>query len=241
MSERWALRLTRNAAGILAGLRLTPGVQVCERGSEVWLRGERADDALRRQLLALPESSLFEVLDDGALVPHGARVPVEALAEGPWQSLPSWLKVTLETAALPGRIGERAGLRIVPSTEEREANVLLTSLEAWTAYAVDAPQVRLQRWRFAVRAGGETAIRGTPLPPLPGRVYCESDGVAVQAGWTWAPCVEAKVLRKVLGLAKGDLALLHADGTWERILAGGFVAATRSAVRLTVGGPDNGP
>ena len=278
MSERWALRLAKREAGSLGSLRLVPGVQVCDQDGEVWLRGERADDSLRRRLLVLPESCLFAVLDGGEIVPHGARVPVGRLPEGQWQALPRWLSVILEPAALSGRIEERAGLRMVPAVVEREANVLLTSLQAWVAYAADAPQVRLQRWRFAVtssplapvfggeglgvrgfegvmqstpspptpllrKAGGEgsrVAIHGTPLPPLPGRMFCETDGVAAQAGWTWTPAVEARIVRQVLGLAKGDLALLHADGSWEHLRAGGFVAATRSAVRLTLGGQDDG-
>src|SRR5688572_31028771 len=52
---------------------------------------------------------------------------------------------TLFRSALPGRLPGRVPLRIVPSTVEREANVMLTSLQTWTEYACLAPQVRLQR------------------------------------------------------------------------------------------------
>ena len=122
MSERWALRIARTSAGLLGGLRLVPGVRVCEVADDVWLRGENADEELTRRLLVLPESQLFTVLDGDAIVPHGARVPVGEVPRGTWQPLSRWLGVVLEPAALPGRIETQAVLRMVSSTSEREAN-----------------------------------------------------------------------------------------------------------------------
>src|SRR5262249_36770631 len=157
--------------------------------------------------------------------------PVGTLPNGPWQPLPRWLCGALEPAALPGRIEASIRFQMVPSTSEREANVLLVSLERLAEYAANAPLVRLQRWRSAVSSLGEAVVQGAPLPPLSGQVYCGQEGVAVQAGWTWTPHIEPNVLRKVLGLAADDLALLHADGTWEHIKASDFTALTRSAIR----------
>jgi hypothetical protein len=250
MSERWALRMARRSVAALGELRRTSGVQVCEQtdlvpGVEgcaqtdlVWLRGESAEDEFTRRLLAMPESQLFVVIGLDEIVPHGARVPVGRLPEGTWQPLSRWLVVTLEPAALPARGGERVRLRMMPSNSEREANVLLTSFECFAEYAVNAPLVRLQRWRFAVSGEGVAVILGTPLPPLPGQLYCETEGVAVQAGWTWTPRVEATVVRQVLDLTVGDVALLHANGSWERIGGSHFTAATRSAIRRTGGTSD---
>ena len=99
---------------------------------------------------------------------------------------------------------------------------------------IEAPQVRLDRWRFAVAADGRVAVHGQPLPPLPGRRWVEQEGIAVPAGWTWTPAVEAALLRQVFGLAEGDVALWDVDGAWERIAADEFVRATRAAVRATV-------
>ncbi len=240
MSERWALRIAKTSVGMLGALRLVPGVRVCEQADDVWLRGEGADEEFGRRLLVLPESQRFSVLDGDEIVPHGARVPVGRLPEGTWQALSRWLNVVLEPAALPGRVETPAVLRMFSSTAEREANVLLTSLERLVEYAAAAPLVRLQRWRFAVSETGAAVVQGTPLPPLSGQVYCETEGVAVQAGWTWTPAVEAAVLRKMLGLSPGDVALLHAEGKWELIRAGDFTAATRSAIRRT-GGPSDEP
>lgn len=231
MTERWALRLDKRGSAALSGLRRVPGLEVLEETDALWLRGTDADEHLWRRLLGLPTADLFRLLPDGQLVPHLRRVPCGRLPEGSWLTLSRWLGVKLEPAALPGQLRQPVALTLTPSTVERPAHVLLTSLSAWIDFAESAPAVRLQPLRFAV--ADEVVVRGDPLPPLPGMRYCEVEGVAVRAGWTWLPAVEPAVLASVFGLAKGDLALWHADGTWDHIRAGDFVAATRSAVRLT--------
>src|SRR5262245_35577680 len=248
MMEAWVVQLDQRAASRLGALRLLPGLAVCEQGDRLWLRGEGGDETLAGRLLALPGSCLHAVLSDGQLVPHGARVPRGRLPEGPWTPLVNWLSPTLEPAALSGELPGRVSVTVVPSTMPREANVLLTTLESWATFASEAAQVRLAELRFAVanltrsplqgRGRGEELIAlvwGEPLPPLPGTFYCEQAGVGVQAGYAWEPAVEASVLRDLLGLAKGDLALLHASCEWDHINAGHFARATRSAIRATAG------
>ena len=70
--------------------------------------------------------------------------------------------------ALPARLSDRIPMRLVADGSYREPNLLLTSLSLWTSYGVTAPQVRLDRWHFAVSAKEEVIVRGVPLPPLPG-------------------------------------------------------------------------
>jgi len=181
----------------------------------------------------LPGATRFSVFPDRQLLAAGTHVPHGYLPTGPWHPLAEWLGITLEPAGLAGKAGEKASVRLVRSSSPREANVLLVPLAVWRDYGVSAPQVRLERWSFAVNDSGEVVIRGTPLPPLPGQPFVERDGVAVPAGWDWAPPVDAAVLREVLGLAAGDLALLRPDGAWDRVPADAFVRAVRSAIRLS--------
>ena len=69
---------------------------------------------------------------------------------------------------------------------------------------------------------------------MPGQRWVEHEGIAVPAGWTWTPAVEAGLLRQAFELAEGDVALWHEDGAWERIAADELVRATRAAVRATM-------
>jgi hypothetical protein len=76
-------------------------------------------------------------------------------------------------------------------------------------------------------------IRGTPLPPLLGGLYAEQEGIAVVVGWTWRPAVDATVLKRVFRLQRHDLALWHANQTWELVPEEHFVRASRAAIRAT--------
>ena len=80
-------------------------------------------------------------------------------------------------------------------------------------------QARLDRWHFAVASDGRVVVRGAPLPPMPGILYCEEEGVAVPVGFAFSPRVESAVVGELLELQPHDLALFHADGSWERIAA----------------------
>ncbi len=232
-AHAWAMRLDRADAEAAARLRQVSDIEVCEGPDAVWLRGPDADEVLQRRLAAVPRAVRFTVLPDGQLLPFAARVPRGWLPEGPWLALSRWMALAMPPGRFAGRCQARVPLVLVRSAHEEETSLLLTSWRAWSSYAVEAPQVRLDRWRFAVSADGRAAIHGRPLPPLPGQHWVERDGVAVPAGWNWRPAVEPAIVRNLLGLAAGDIALWHEDGRWEQIEGDAFVRATRAAVRET--------
>lgn len=232
MSRRWAVRLERSEVESLARLRLAEGAEVCERGEEIWVRGETLDEPLARLLRRHPHARRHWVLEDGQLLSPGKRVPLGHLPHGPWTPLRHWLTAVLLPTVAAGRF-EPIAPRLVRSTQERPAGVLLTDIAAWLAYGITAPQVRLERWQFAAAGDGRLVVRGVPLPGLPGRPYIDDGGIAVPAGWAWAPPVSAEILRQRFGLAERDLALWHEDQTWERVPGDQFVRATRSAIRHT--------
>jgi hypothetical protein len=66
---------------------------------------------------------------------------------------------------------------------------------------------------------------------LPGERFVERNGVAVLAGWTWTPQVDVAVVREVLGLGVGDVALWWPDNACEIVRGEQLLAATRSAIR----------
>lgn len=245
MNAGWVIRVDAAAAAALGGLRCRRGLEVLEQDVVVWLRGpaidqqdEKAAATFDLELRCLPGAERFTVGEDGQLVPHGRRVPQGRLPEGTWSPLSEWLEVELPTAALAGELPSPALLQIVRANSQLEANVLLTSLETWSRFGATAAQVRLAPLAFAANDEGQCVIRGTPLPPIPGTRYVEREGVAVEAGWTWSPPLDAAVLREAFRLGEGDVALLHRDGSRDRLRADDFVHAARSAIRLSAGGVD---
>lgn len=223
-----------------AGLRLLPGINASVVGGDLWLRGDKTSDELERALLRLAPAGRFAVLRDGALVPRGCQLPDGYLpANAVWAPLGEFVRPRVDSAALPGLPAARVSIALIRSNNERGARVLVASLQTFAEYADGAPAIRLERLRFAADQTC-AVIWGEPLPPLPGELYAEEAGIAAPCGFAWRPAVDAPSLRRVLGLADGDLALLARDGTWQHVPAVAFVRARRSAVRLTVRRPREG-
>ncbi len=236
MGAAWAASVPRNALSSLGVLRLDKGILCREHGGRVWLRGEHKNDTLDRSLRCLPGVDRYGLLDDGRLVhADSGRVPVGRLPAGEWTPIAEFIGVEIPPPALPGECG-RARLALARSKRVAEANVLVTALAAWRRWVSRAPAVRLGVLRFAVSTTGDALVRGSPLPPIRGRRFVETSGVAVPAGWTWTPAVDAETLRELLALDDGDLALLDGEAAAPRVAlisAARFERATRSAVRLT--------
>jgi hypothetical protein len=225
---------TADAAGA-AALRLRPGVEACEEGGAVWLRGPSLDAGLERALRLLPGAERFHVETDGRARPAGRRVPSAALPATGWVSAAAWSIPSSPPAAPGASAVARVALRVVRGGPERPARVLRLPLPALAGWAGSAPTVRLRPLLFAA-SETEAVLRGEPLPPIPGRRFAESDGLAVPCGFTLAPAVDGPTLRARLGLEGGDLALFDEYGAWERIPSAAWRHASRSAIRETAGG-----
>ncbi len=231
----WTIRLPAEDAEHLGKLRLINGLSVLVDGASIWLRGEYLDDGLSRRIRSIPNSTRYMIKVDRQLIRPGETVPCALLPEGSWQPLRSWLSVTLPVAGFSTQTDQLVMLKLVRSSRTMLANVMQTSWERWRAYAITAPAVRLARLGFAVSEDSEVLIRGTPLPPIPGRFFIEDNRVIVPIGWQFEPFVGSTIVRQLLALDEAEIALFSEDGSFELLPDTAFVQATRSAVRMTFG------
>jgi len=208
-------------------------VRACEAGDALWLRGDDLSEELDLDLRKLPGARRYTVNADESVTAVGRQLPADDLPRGPWSALSDWLAPKPQPAALAGQVEARLSLRVERAGTEQPATVLLTTAAAFADYAAVAPAVRLRPLRFAAASDGRVILWGTPLPPMPGRRYADRDGVAVPCGLGWSPPLEPAVLRMLLGLAAGDLALFHEDGSYEHVGADAFARAGRPAARAT--------
>lgn len=239
MSDNHIVKIDLRHARQSASLRRLPGLEVAEEADAVWLRAPADDETLNRLLRALP-GQRFRLIDGDQLVPWGKRVPTERLPRLDWRPLAEWSAIALPVAALPAPITSRVALQLVRGGPEQPPAALLADWQEWSSYATGAAEVRLRPLAFALSGPQESVQRafiiGNPLPPLAGRPYTVADGIAVPCGWTFSPAVGGGVIRKLVALAKGDVALFDVDGTFERIAAEHFVPAGRGAVRESARG-----
>lgn len=230
----WAICLAQEDAASLGALRMADSVEVAEHDGIIWLRGKPADEQLAARLHALPARERYECLSSGQLRRIDQRIPTGRLPVVQWQPLSTWLRVMLPDSAFPAELPRTVSLRLVRSTSERDAELLLTTVEELGRFAATAPQVRLGRLQFAANAEGLALVRGQPLPPMPGERYVMHSGVAVPAGFCWKPEVGADVLARRLGVSADALVLWNPDGSVTRFHSEQFVPLSRSAVRATV-------
>jgi len=243
----WAIRLLRRSAMSACGLRLRADVDVCAIDDQIILRGTVLDEATERLLRQIP-GERFGVTHDGSMIPLGGRIPRGQLPQQPWMPFSKWLALEVQPAATPAFVKNRATLRLVRSSHEQEPNVLVTSLVKWATWAASAARIRLNPLVFAASADDRVVIWGKPLPSLEGERFVEDQCVATPAGFTFEPDLPRNVVRLVAQPPpavsepqhktsdSSDLAIFHPDGSHEVIDRMYFVPASRSAVRMTVGG-----
>jgi hypothetical protein len=228
------LRAMPAARAALAALRGEPGLDVHVAADELWLRARSVDASVVRRLAALPGAELFEVDDRGLGRRPNGRIPRAHLPAGPWQALAACVACALPAAALAASRLRPVELRLVRGGDEQPVNALLTELVPFARFALGAAAVRLQPLRFALAADRRVLVHGLPLAPVPGLPLVEAHGVALPAGHRLLPAVPLALVARQLALQPGDLACFTVDGTYRRMPADVFVAATRSAVRLAL-------
>lgn len=241
MTATWAVAVDAEdfaAAGWMFGL----GVEAAPVGGRWWLRGGRDDEETRRRLLHVPAAARFIVWDGDKLVPLGRIAPTGVMPNADWRPLEECLRPQHAVPMLPGDADVRLTLRMIrgdPNNDAAlpEAAALLVDLAVWSRYAETASAVRLAPLSFAVD-GSRAIVLGKPLPPLPGTHLSLTDGVLLTLGMAWDPPLSSVGLRAKIGHSRDEYALWTPDGPIEIVPKSAFVAASRSAVRLTVGGGD---
>lgn len=232
----WAVRIALADAQSAGALRLRAGVEVLVQGDAVWIRGGTLGEDVETELRKLPCVARYTVLPGDGLIAWEEWIPSGRLPEGSWTPIAAWLKPTPQDAASPGTPPRKVTPRLVRDASEREAEILVVRGETLAAWAETAPASRLKPLSFAVCEDGRVLVKGKPLPALPGTRHAEEGGIAVPCGWAFEPRIDAAVMREVLGLATGDLALFAEDGTWERVDREALVRTSRSAVRSSLEG-----
>ncbi len=220
-------------AAWLGRWRTLPGMEACEAADRVWVRGP--GDATWDLLPALAR---FTADQAGRLTPTGNRLPTERLPNAVWQPLAEFLRVRPAAAALPALHVAPIAWTLVPSEAYQAPQMLILPFVEFFAWGITAPQVRMKSLRFAVSADGRTCVLGELLPPLRGEGWCVEAHIATPAGWELPRGITHALVAGSMRLGPGETALLHTDGSAERLPGEAFVEVTRSALRATAEGLD---
>lgn len=224
--------LSEHHAAALGTVRTFPGLEAAAVDQQIWLRGIPAGEP-DPKISQLPAVQTYFMDKQERLFEPGTLTPTATLPPLEWQPLVSFIKVTLPISALPGVMGKPQRVKLARHSHMVDSTALLTTLEAWEEYATSAPLIRLQHLYFAVSENNEVLIVGAPLVPLPGKSYSIKNNILLPVGYDFDPPVIAELVAAELNPENDGLLLFHQNGHWEKIRMDCFVAATRSAVRLT--------
>jgi hypothetical protein len=168
---------------------------------------------------------------DGVWFRAGRRLPASGVPDDagarPLSSL-------LTPAPVGPQVAEYAGERIRLSLSRdgrvRPATLLQCGLEDLARWADGATSRKLESLE-ATYCGDVVLVRGERLPPMPGGERWWGGDVLVPLGFRPEPELAGDVLRHVLGLADGEVALLDGQGA-EVVPAGAFGPVSRAGIRL---------
>ena len=216
----------------LGAVRCFSGLYVAVKENDIWLKCKDESLADNILILQLPVQRTFFIDEHNYLFLPGTSTPVAVLEISEWVSIKSFISIEIPVAAMTAKVRSTIPVKIVASTNEREANAILTTLDVWKSYAEHAPLVRLQSLKFAVSENGDVFIIGNPLPPVPGKAYWINNKIALPCGYDLEWTFLADAIEKKLTTA-GELILFNENGELQKIPDSYFVRSTRSAIRLT--------
>jgi hypothetical protein len=224
----------------LGSVRNVASLRLAKHEGQIWVRGDTTSAESRLLLAGLPVCQSFELDDSGNLFPPAGLTPVGKIKELEWMPILEFIRPELPVSALPGKVETTVPLRLVPAHQTEEGSALLCVLEVWKAYVEGAPEVRLNRLKFAVSANNQVLIVGTPLPSIPGQEYWLRDQMLLPGGLDLEfPFLSGRIAQK-LQVPKDALLLIDPQNRWQIISADDLKAVTRSAVRLTKERESNG-
>lgn len=221
----------------LGTVRTQPGLQVACAAGQLWVRGLPATSELALVLRQLPAVASYSLNAQNQLFPVSSLTPTGLLPAVRWQPIQDFIPLEIPVAALPGQLPALHRWQLVPATHAPAGSALLTTLPAWKAYADTAPEIRLQQLRFAVSAGNQVLVLGTPLPAMPGQELWQRENLLLPAGLDFETPLLASLLARKLNPHHDALLLFAPNGAWERVEKRFLLPASRSAVRLTLGNP----
>ena len=217
------------------------GIEVGVDSDSLWLRGRIHSESLDALLRALPALHRYHWEKDDALRPLDSRLASGRFPGVSWQSLRTWLLVTLPVAQFPVLKPPSVAVRLVASGDMQPANASLVPLATWVTWAQTAPELRLKPLRFATAMNGCCLVLGAPLPSIPGRLFVAGEGIVIPAGSAWFPAVSALTLRRLFGTPDQDIVLWDEDGI-RHLSSELIVPASRANARATaIGFFDSSP
>jgi hypothetical protein len=216
----------------LGRYRTLPDLWLSTAEGVCWLRGpETAVDWA--SLPALGRFHAASLAETGPLTQVGHRVPSRSMPAGPWQLLKDFLRPQPPPTNLSSQPPAPVPWVLEPSGSAYPTALLLLPLAVLAEWVNSAPSIRSRPLRFCASQTGQACVIGKPLPALPGEHWWAAGSILMPAGYALPAGITHGLVAQSLSLRPGELALLRADGSYDRIASEAWLPCSASNLHAT--------
>ncbi len=227
------LKINNQHKELLASIRSWDNLKVAFDSADVWIKDFTINQLNSSEIHQIPFAIIYE-LKDNLLFVQGSLLPS--------QKLPSGLLWTPILRAFPLKlpsfnhnffgISETVFLTIIASAIEREAFVLVASIDEAKKYITTAPEIRLQQLKW-VLIDSKVVIFGTPLLPIQGETYWKNNDFLLPSGFDFEFPVLSSLLKDKINPSQENWIFWQKDATFFTVSKEDLKPLSISSFRLT--------
>lgn len=227
------LKINNQHKELLASIRSWDNLKVAFDSNDIWIKDFTISQVDSSEIHQIPFAVIY-VLKENLLFAKGSLLPS--------QKLPSGLLWTPILRAFPlllpsfnhnfFGINETVSISIIASKKEREAFVLVTSIDEAKKYITTAPEIRLQQIQW-VLIDSKVVFFGTPLLPIQGETYWKNNDFLLPSGFDFEFPVLSSLLQNKINPSQENWIFWQKNATFITVSKEDLKPLSISSFRLT--------
>lgn len=217
----------------LAHIRHWNNLKVAFDDNGIWLKDFDYVQINSVEVKSIPFKHIFYA-KNGKLFPLNSLLPNRNIPSLLWTPISRALPVVLPSFNHNYfGITETVTLSLVPSNEEIEAKILITTMADLDKYIQNAPSIRLKNLFWAVLNTDQAFILGQPMLPILGEAYWQKEDFVIPVGYNFDNPILTKVLNNNINPQKEALIIWDSSNCYFLINKCDLRPLSLSSFRLT--------
>jgi hypothetical protein len=232
-SVRYYVAVKRAHIDDLAKLRQWNNLKVGFEEDTIWIRDFDYAQIHSITVKSIPFKSVYYEKDNKLILINNF-LPDRVLPSLLWTSIDRALTVNLPSLNHNFfNIEEKVSIRLITTDNEAEAVAMITNRQMLKNYISEAPIIRLQKIYWSILDLDEVILLGTPLLPLPGKVFWQRNDFLLPTGIDFDLHLLTTVLNKIINPGNNHFVIWNDDGTYSLLPKENLVQLSRSSFQLS--------
>ena len=219
----------------IAKLRQWTNLKVAFEEDKIWITNFERYQIESTEVKSIPYKSLYYSNNNKLFLKHSLL---------PSRKEPSLLWTPIERA-LPLKIdnynhnffgiSEDLAIKLIPTQESKEAEMMLLSLKTLNTYAETAPEIRLAKLSWVIINDNEALVFGQPILPINGKVYWRQNDMLMPVGFDFELYLLNQQIEKIIDAEKQYLKIWNEDSSYFNINKDLLMPLSLGSIRKTIG------